>query len=95
MRLASSPGNCPARLLRENHVLSQLFCSPELSIVTSPARQCKLNQHVYRSTFALTRFGGQPSPQRHVLANRSSLRSACCQAERLESEGWRIPGSNR
>ena len=29
------------------------------------------------------------------LANRSSLRSARCQAERLESEGWRIPGSNR
>jgi hypothetical protein len=29
------------------------------------------------------------------LANRSSLRSVRCQAERLASEGWRIPGSNR
>ena len=29
------------------------------------------------------------------LPNRSSLRSASCQAERLGSEGWRIPGSNR
>ena len=58
----------------------------------------RLNKLVVRlrgSTFALRATVDNLRRLAMWLANRSSLRSARCQAERLESEGWRIPGSNR